>query len=153
MSGNMSLQSDVNLVHYQRCDCEHYLHDIFFLMYSFLLSVFPVSADREKQWLSSLKKKVILFWSWRWEYFSLHFKLEKSHSSMDIKCKVYYNVVLATDHGFWLLYCFVLAAALSWHVWWHLLVCFCLTEVKHGNFLPFCCFTALWALWVRLKFF
>lgn len=48
MSGNMSLQSDVNLVPYQRCDYEHYLQDVFFLMHSFLLSVFLVFDDREK---------------------------------------------------------------------------------------------------------
>lgn len=42
MSGNMSLQSDVNLVLYRGCDYEHYLHDIFFLMYLFLLCVFVI---------------------------------------------------------------------------------------------------------------
>lgn len=150
MSGNMSLQSDVNLVPYQRCDYEHYLHDIFFLMYSFLFSVFPVFDDREKQWLSSLKP-VLLFQPWWWVYFSLHFKVEKSHNCMDTTCKVYQNVVFATNHGFWHSYCFVLAAAPSWHVWWDLLVCFCLTVVKHGHFLPFSSFTALWALWITLN--
>lgn len=78
-----------------------------------------------------LKNKVILFWPWWWVYFSLHFKVEKSHSSMDITCKICYNVAFAAKHGFWLSYCFVLSAAPSWHVWWDLLVCFYLTAVKH----------------------
>lgn len=121
----------------------------FSCMYSFLLSVFPVFDDREKQWLSSLKTK--FYYSHPGDECTSACKVEKGHSSMDITCKVYYNVVFATNYGFWLSYCFVLAAAPSWHVWWDLLVYFCLTPVKHNHFLTSSSLIALWVLWITLN--
>ena len=58
MSGNMNPQSDVNLVRYWRCDYEHYLHDIFFLMYLFLLWFFSTSVLIEERNGFQAKKQI-----------------------------------------------------------------------------------------------
>lgn len=147
MSGNMSLQSDVNLVPYWRCDYEHYLHDIFFLMYVFLLCFFSSLWWQRKAIAFKLKKKnnYLVFWPCLREHFSLHFKVRKCHTSLDVICKVCPSVVFVISHGFWLSYCFALASApcVMRPTCMFLSHSSQTISVKYGHFLPFSSFMAL----------
>lgn len=134
MSGNMSLQSDVNLVPYRRCDYEHYLHDIFFPMYLFLQCFFSSSKMTEESNNFPAKKwSYLVFCLWLRVYFSFHFKVRKSYINLNIICKICNSVAFVIKHVFWLFYCFSLSSASSSAYVMRSTICFCLIAVKYHN--------------------
>lgn len=131
----------------------------YFLSHVFIsaLFFFFLSVMTEKgNGFRAKKQSCLVFRPWLAEYFSFHFKVRKSHISLDIICKICYSVVFVISHCFWLSYCFALASAPS-------LACVmrptCMflshssqtSSVKYGHFLPFSSFMALQALWIRLN--
>lgn len=122
----------------------------YFLSRAFISTQFFSTSTtvEERNGFQAKNQSYLVFRFWLREYFSLHFKVRKSHISQDIICKICYSVVCVISCGFWLSYCSALASAPSSA---HVMRPTCMflfhssqtSSVKYSHFLSFSSFMAL----------